>query len=93
MSNSATRKGWGDFVLDDFDLDPTADDVGTVLDGVDAPNVQCRAVTAGYHLNQRHWNTIILDGSVPPDALCEWIGDSYDLVLKTLTRAERAALD
>src|SRR6266568_7059739 len=33
-------EGWCNLVLDDFDLDPTADDVGTVLDGVDAPNVQ-----------------------------------------------------
>jgi predicted DNA-binding protein (MmcQ/YjbR family) len=25
------------------------------------------AITVGYHLNQRHWNTITLDGSVPED--------------------------
>jgi len=49
--------------------------------------------TAGYDLNERHWNTLILDGSVPPDARCEWIEDSYDLVLETLTWAERTALD
>jgi predicted DNA-binding protein (MmcQ/YjbR family) len=50
------------------------------------------AVTAGYHLNKRHWNTVALDGSVPADALDEWIRDSYDLVVASLTRAERAAL-
>src|SRR5919204_4004517 len=37
------------------------------------------AVTPGYHLNKRHWNTVLLDGSVPDDALLDWIQDSYDL--------------
>ena len=50
------------------------------------------AVTPGYHLNKRHWNTVRLDGSVPDDALREWIEDSYDLALAGLTRAERARL-
>ena len=51
------------------------------------------AVTAGYHLNKRHWNTIRLDGSVPEDALRDWIEDSYDLALAGLTRAQRAQLE
>jgi predicted DNA-binding protein (MmcQ/YjbR family) len=53
---------------------------------------QYPAVSAGYHLNKRHWNTIVLDGSVPSDALDEWIRDSYDLVVSSLTREQRAAL-
>src|SRR6266516_673971 len=39
------------------------------------------AVTAGYHLDKRHWNTIVLDGTVPSDVMDEWIGDSYHLVV------------
>lgn len=50
------------------------------------------AVTAGYHLNKRHWNTVELDGSVADDVLAEWIEDSYDLALASLTRAQRSAL-
>jgi len=50
------------------------------------------AVTAGYHLNKRHWNTVQLDESVPDEALAEWIQDSYDLAVAGLTRAQRAAL-
>ena len=50
------------------------------------------AVTAGYHLNKRHWNTVAFDGSVPDDVLAEWIEDSYDLALSSLTRTQRAAL-
>jgi predicted DNA-binding protein (MmcQ/YjbR family) len=50
------------------------------------------AVTAGYHLNKRHWNTVELDGSIDDDILAEWIEDSYDLALASLTRAQRGAL-
>jgi predicted DNA-binding protein (MmcQ/YjbR family) len=50
------------------------------------------AVTAGYHLNKRHWNTVLLDGTVPGDELVELIDHSYDLVVARLTRADRDAL-
>jgi len=53
---------------------------------------QYPAVTAGYHLNKRHWNTVALDGSVPDELLEEWIQDSYELVLAGLSRATRAVL-
>lgn len=39
------------------------------------------AITAGYHLNKRHWNTVIIDGSLPVDAIRDMIEDSYDLVV------------
>jgi predicted DNA-binding protein (MmcQ/YjbR family) len=50
------------------------------------------AVTPGYHLNKRHWNSIELDGTVPDDDLRDWIQDSYALALAGLSRAQRAAL-
>ena len=37
-------------------------------------------VQPGYHMNKKHWNTIVVDGSVPVRQLKEWIDDSYDLV-------------
>lgn len=40
------------------------------------------AVLPGYHQNKEHWNTVILDGSVPEEELKRMIGESYDLVLK-----------
>jgi predicted DNA-binding protein (MmcQ/YjbR family) len=39
------------------------------------------AVLPGYHLNKRHWNTVIIDGSLPDDAIATSIEDSYDLVV------------
>lgn len=50
------------------------------------------AVLPGYHLNKKHWNTIILDGSVPTKTIKDWIDASYDLVVASLTKKERAAL-
>ena len=50
------------------------------------------AVTGGYHLNKRHWNTVRLDGSVPADRVREWIEDSWDLVVEKLPRNERRRL-
>ena len=50
------------------------------------------AVGAGYHLNKRHWNTVILNGTIPKREIFEWIDDSYDLVVEGLPRATRDAL-
>jgi predicted DNA-binding protein (MmcQ/YjbR family) len=50
------------------------------------------AVRPGYHLNKRHWNTVIVDGSLPDDAVRDMIEDSYDLVVSRLPRARRRAL-
>ena len=50
------------------------------------------AVTPGYHLNKRHWNTIELDGSVPADELAELVDHSWDLVVGKLPRRDRDAL-
>jgi predicted DNA-binding protein (MmcQ/YjbR family) len=54
---------------------------------------QYPAITAGYHLNKRHWNTVTLDGSVPDEELIELIDYSYELVVAGLTRTERKELN
>lgn len=38
------------------------------------------AVIPGYHQNKKHWNTVILDGSVPDGEVKRMIAESYDLV-------------
>ena len=50
------------------------------------------AVIPGYHLNKRHWNTVIIDGSLPDTMVADMIEDSYDLVVSKLPRARRRAL-
>jgi len=54
---------------------------------------QYPAITAGYHLHKRHWNTVTLDGSVPEDELLDLIDHSYELVVARLPRAERDKLN
>ena len=50
------------------------------------------AVRPGYHLNKKHWNTVVLDGSVPDDEVEELIEHSYELVVESLPKRVRAAL-
>jgi len=50
------------------------------------------AVLPGYHLDKRHWNTVIIDGSLPNEAIRDMVEDSYDLVVSRLPRARRDAL-
>ncbi len=42
------------------------------------------AVIPGYHMDKRHWNTVILDGSVPQGELQRFIDNSYLLVVNKL---------
>jgi predicted DNA-binding protein (MmcQ/YjbR family) len=50
------------------------------------------AITPGYHLNKRHWNTVELDGSVPDEELLDLIAHSYDLVVARLPKSQRDSL-
>lgn len=50
------------------------------------------AITAGYHLNKRHWNTVVLDDTIPDDVLSDMLRHSYECVAAGLTRAARERL-
>jgi len=50
---------------------------------------QYPAITGGWHLNKRHWNTVRLDGSLPDQLVREMIEDSYDLVVDSLPREQQ----
>jgi len=49
-------------------------------------------VNPGYHMNKKHWNTITVDGSVSNKLLCEWITDSYNLVVSGLPKIQQKKL-
>ncbi len=38
------------------------------------------SVRPGYHMNKKHWNTVIVDGSLRKQELLEMVDDSYVLV-------------
>jgi predicted DNA-binding protein (MmcQ/YjbR family) len=50
------------------------------------------AVIFGYHLNKWHWNTVIIDGSLPERMIKDMIEDSYDLIVSKLSKPQRRAL-
>jgi predicted DNA-binding protein (MmcQ/YjbR family) len=50
------------------------------------------SITPGYHLNKRHWNTIANDASVPDGEIAEMVRHSHELIVRSLTKAQRAAL-
>lgn len=74
------------------------------VDIYDAVNLKCDpekaielrekypAVTGGFHMNKKHWNTVRLDASIPDKLLREWIDHSYQEVIKTLPKKEREKL-
>ena len=45
-----------------------------------------KSVIPGWHQNKENWNTIILDGSVPDDAIKTMIKESYELVTDNPTK-------
>jgi predicted DNA-binding protein (MmcQ/YjbR family) len=51
------------------------------------------AVQPGYHMNKKHWITVIIDGSISDRLLRQWIDDSYDLVASGLTKSQKQALE
>lgn len=42
------------------------------------------AVIPGYHMNKKHWNTVIINGSIPDIEVKRMIDNSYKLVVKSL---------
>lgn len=51
------------------------------------------AVIPGYHMNKKHWNTIILDGTLPDHIIMEWIDHSYDLVVDKLPKTQKSKIN
>jgi predicted DNA-binding protein (MmcQ/YjbR family) len=48
--------------------------------------VDWEAITPGYHLDKRHWNTVVMNGSVPEQLVRDMVEDSYDLVVSALPK-------
>jgi len=53
---------------------------------------QFEDVQPGYHMNKKHWNTILLDGNLRDNQITQWIDDSYSLVAAGLTKKEKIEL-
>jgi predicted DNA-binding protein (MmcQ/YjbR family) len=49
-------------------------------------------ILPGYHMNKKHWNTIIMDGELPEPLTRGLIDQSYELVVQGLTKKQKEAL-
>ncbi len=50
-------------------------------------------VLPGFHMNKKHWNTVLIGAGATDNQLREWITHSYQLVVAALPRAVRAELN
>ena len=44
------------------------------------------AVLPGYHLSKTHWNTIVINGSIPDEEIIQMVDESYRLVVATMPK-------
>jgi predicted DNA-binding protein (MmcQ/YjbR family) len=70
------------FLLIGLDNNPLSFNVKCNPDKALELREQFPCVVPGYHMNKKHWNTIIVDGSVSSKQIKEWIDDSYHLIKK-----------
>jgi predicted DNA-binding protein (MmcQ/YjbR family) len=51
------------------------------------------AIYPGFHMNKKHWNTVVMDGQVPAKLEQKLIDHSYELVVAKLPKRDREALN
>lgn len=64
----------GDAMIEILDLRIKTEDIETTVDN--------KSFFLGYHMNKKHWYTLLLDGSIPTDEICRRIDESYLLTRK-----------
>jgi predicted DNA-binding protein (MmcQ/YjbR family) len=47
------------------------------------------SIVPAYHMNKQHWNSVILDGTVPADVIRDMVIDSYDLIKPKVRRENK----
>ena len=75
------------------------------IDAFESINLKCNPIKAielretypddvipGYHMNKKHWNTVMMDSNLPDKLIEEWITDSYNLVVAKLPKKSREIL-
>jgi len=49
-------------------------------------------ILPGYHMNKKHWNTVLCNGSVNDKLILEMVDHSYELILKSLPKKQQAEI-
>lgn len=50
-------------------------------------------VQPAFHMNKKHWITVLLDGQAPERQVLKWVDNSYDLVVQGLSKSQKLRLD
>ncbi len=89
MSTLVFRVGTRIFLLTDIDSEELA--MNLKCDPFLSLELRRRypQITPGYHMNKKHWNTVLVDGAIPDEEVYMLIDHSYELVLKGLKKPER----
>lgn len=77
------------FALTDPDQFPARMNLKCDPDRAVALRDEYDAIVPGWHMNKKHWNTIVLDGSLPGKLVREMIDHSYELVVKGLPKGKK----
>lgn len=77
------------FLITDFESDPLQFNVKCDPALAVELREEYPCVLPGYHMNKKHWNTIVVDGSVNVKLLKDWITHSYELVAKSKSIKKR----
>jgi len=80
------------FLLASLDASPLQFNVKCDPEKIEDLREQYEDVLPGYHMNKKHWNTVVVTGSIPEKLLREMIDESYKLVVKSLPQKDRRGL-
>jgi predicted DNA-binding protein (MmcQ/YjbR family) len=92
LSTIVMKVGGRMFLLGDVNADPPWINLKCDPELAEELRKEYPAVTPGYHMSKRHWNTVVLDGSIRDEAIYWMIDHSYDLVLRGLPRKVREGI-
>src|SRR6218665_930250 len=67
------------FLLLSLDADPPSFNAKCDPDHALELREQYECIVPGYHMNKKHWNTVVVDGTLPARELKALIDESYDL--------------
>ena len=74
------------FALSSLGSEPLAVSLKCDPDESEALRAEFPQITPGYHLNKKHWITIVLDGQVPDELVEQLIRGSHALVRPRIPR-------
>ena len=81
------------FALISTEVDPLRMNLKCEPSDVEILRSMFKSVIPGFHMNKKHWNSVIMDGTVPKDDLTRMIDDSYKLVVQGLKKTDKLKLD